>query len=104
MISDQPLAPLGVEPNAVEGDDAGRLLPAMLEGMQAERDNRRRVRMAEDAEDAALLAQPVFVWRGQRLRAVGGAVDGGHPHRRARRFTVWGPPPAALQRVGVRSC
>jgi hypothetical protein len=29
--------------------------------MQAERDNRRRIRMAEDAEDAALLAQPVFV-------------------------------------------
>jgi hypothetical protein len=61
MIADQPLAPFGVEPNAVEGDDASRLLPAMLEGMQAERDNRRRIRMAEDAEDAALLAQPVFV-------------------------------------------
>jgi hypothetical protein len=29
--------------------------------MQAERDNRRRVRMAEDAEDAALLAQPVSI-------------------------------------------
>ncbi len=61
MIADQPLAPLGVEPYAVEGDDAGRLLPAMLEGMQTERDDRRRVRMAEDAEDAALLAQPVFI-------------------------------------------
>jgi hypothetical protein len=61
MIADQPLAPFGVEPNAVEGDDASRLLPAMLEGMQAERNNRRRIRMTEDAEDAALLAQPVFV-------------------------------------------
>ena len=61
MIADQPLSPFGVEPNAVEGDDAGRLLPAMLEGMQAERHNRRRIRMAEDAEDAALLAQPVLV-------------------------------------------
>jgi hypothetical protein len=29
--------------------------------MQTERDDRRRVRMAEDAEDAALLAQPVFI-------------------------------------------
>ena len=35
MIADQPLAPLGVEPAAVECDDAGRLLPAMLERMQA---------------------------------------------------------------------
>jgi hypothetical protein len=61
MVADQPLAPFGVEPGAVEGDDAGRLLPAMLKGMQAERDNRRRVRMVEDAEDAALLAQAVFV-------------------------------------------
>jgi hypothetical protein len=61
MIADQPLAPFGVEPNAVEGDDASRLLPAMLEGMQAERNNRRRIRMTEDAEDAALLAQPVVV-------------------------------------------
>jgi len=61
MIADQPLAPFRVEPDAVEGDDAGRFLPAMLEGMQAERDNRRRIRMTEDAEDAALLAQPVFV-------------------------------------------
>ena len=35
MIADKALAPLGVEPAAVECDDAGRLLPAMLERMQA---------------------------------------------------------------------
>ena len=61
MVADQALAPLGVEPLAVEGDDARRLLAAMLERVQAERDDRRGVRMAEDAEDAAFLAQPVVV-------------------------------------------
>ena len=50
-----------MEPLAVEGDDAGRLLAAVLEGVQAERGDRRRVRMPEDAEDAALFAQPVAV-------------------------------------------
>ena len=61
MIADQALAALGVEPRAVEGDDAGRLLAAMLKGVQPERDDRRGVRMAEDAEHAAFLVQPVFV-------------------------------------------
>ena len=50
-----------MEPTSVEGDDARRLLSPMLQGVQAERDDRRGVRMAEDAEDAALLAQPVFL-------------------------------------------
>ncbi len=61
MIADQALAAFGVEPNAIEGDDAGRLLPSMLERMQTERHDRCRVRMTEDAEDAAFLAQPVSV-------------------------------------------
>ena len=61
MVADQPQAALGVEPRAVEGDDAGGLLPAMLERMQPERDDRGGVRMAEYAEDAAFLAQPVVV-------------------------------------------
>ena len=56
MIADQPLAALGMEPRAVEGDDAGRFLAAMLERMQPERDNRRGVGMVENAEHAALLA------------------------------------------------
>ena len=50
-----------MEDVAVEGDDAGRLLAAMLEGVEAERRDRRRVRMAVDAEDAAFLAQRVAV-------------------------------------------
>ena len=50
-----------MEPLAVEGDDAGGFLAAVLEGVQAERGDRRGVGMAEDAEDAAFLAQPVAV-------------------------------------------
>ena len=45
----------------VEGDDARRLLAAMLEGVQAERRDGGGVRVAEDAEDAAFLAQRVAV-------------------------------------------
>ena len=56
MIADQPLAALGMEPRAVEGDDAGRFLAAVLERMQPERDNRRGVGVVENAEHAALLA------------------------------------------------
>ena len=61
MVADQPLPALGVEPDAVIGDDARRLLAAMLEGVQPEGDDRGRVGMVEDAEDAAFLAQPVAV-------------------------------------------
>ena len=60
MIADQPLTALGVEPRAVEGDDARRFLAAMLQRMQPERDDRRRVGMVEDAEHAAFLAQAVL--------------------------------------------
>ncbi len=45
----------------VEGDDAGGLLPTVLQGVKAKRDNRRRVGVAEDAEDAAFLVQAVFI-------------------------------------------
>ena len=80
MIADQPLAPFGVEPCAVEGDDAGRLLPAMLQGVQTEGHDRRRVGMAENAEDAAFLAQPVSIRIDVGcLVPVGGAVDGCAP-------------------------
>src|SRR5690606_18813708 len=46
---------------AVEGDDAGRLLPAMLERMQAERRQRRSVGMAQDSEYTAFFMQRVAV-------------------------------------------
>ena len=61
VIADQPLAALRVEPHAVESDDAGGLLAAMLQRVQAKRGDRGGVGMIEDAEDAAFLAQPVAV-------------------------------------------
>ena len=54
---------MGVELLAVIGDDAGRLLAAMLQRVQAERRQRRRLGMAEDAEHAAFLVQMVVVER-----------------------------------------
>ena len=61
VVADETHPPLGMESLAVERDDAGRLLPAVLERMQAERGDRGGVRVSEDAEDAALFAQPVVV-------------------------------------------
>ena len=61
VVADQAHAALGVEALAVEGDDAGGLLAAVLERVQAERGDGGGVRMAEDAEHAALFAQPVGV-------------------------------------------
>ena len=60
VIADQPLAALRVEPGAVESDDAGGLLAAMLQRMQPKRNDRRRVGVIEYAKDAALLSQPVL--------------------------------------------
>ena len=56
-VADQADMALDVELRAVKGDDARRFLAAMLEGMQAERDDRRRVLMAEDAEHAAFVVE-----------------------------------------------
>ena len=61
VIADEAEAALGLEALAVEGDDARRLLAAVLQRVQAERRQRRGVRVAVDAEHAALLAQPVGV-------------------------------------------
>ena len=72
-VADEPHSPLGMEALAVEGDDAGGLLAAMLERMQAKRSDRGGVRMTEHAEDAALLAQPVAI----KIKGVG--VGGGGP-------------------------
>src|SRR4029077_13287674 len=46
---------------AVAGDDARRLLPAMLERVKTQRRQRRRLRVADDAEYPAFLAQAVGV-------------------------------------------
>ena len=56
VIADQPLSALRMEADAVESDDAGGLLTAMLQRMQSKRDDRRGVGMIENAKDAAVLA------------------------------------------------
>ena len=61
MVADEAEATLGTEPPAVEGDDAGRFLTAMLERMQAERGNGRGLGMAENTDYAAFLAQAIAI-------------------------------------------
>ena len=58
-VADEAEPAFGVEAAAVEGDDAGGFLAAMLEGVQAERGDGGGLGMAEDAEHAAFLAQRV---------------------------------------------
>ena len=60
-VADEAEPALGMEPVAVEGDDAGRLLAAMLQRVQAERRDGGRIGMSVDAEYAAFFAQPVAV-------------------------------------------
>ena len=91
VIADQPLPALRVEPDAVESDDAGGLLAAMLQRVQPERDDRRGVGVIEDAEDATFLAQPVAV----RIEAAF-ARRGPVPFRRRRRHCFAGPNGAFL--------
>ena len=52
---------VGVELFAVISDDAGRLLPTMLQRVQAERGQRRRVGMAVHPEHAAFLVEVVRI-------------------------------------------
>ena len=59
MIADEAEAAFGVEALAVIGDDARRFLAAVLQRMKPERGQGGRIVMAEDAEHAALLAQPI---------------------------------------------
>jgi hypothetical protein len=50
---------LGVKALTIEGGDAAGLLPAVLQGVQAQRDDGRGVWNAEDPEDTALEPQRV---------------------------------------------
>ena len=67
-IADQAEPAFGVEALAVEGDDAAGFLATMLERVQAERGDGGRVRVAENAEDAAFLAEPVGIDIQVRMR------------------------------------
>ena len=60
-VADQAEPAFGVEALAVETDDAGGFLAAVLQRVQAERGDGGGVGMAENAEHAAFLAQPVGV-------------------------------------------
>ena len=55
-VADETEPALGMEALAVEGNDAGGFLAAVLERVQAERGDGGGVGMVEDAEDAAFLA------------------------------------------------
>ena len=74
-VADQADMALDVELRAVVGDDAGRFLAAMLQRMQAERDDRRRVLPAENAEHAAFVVEMIvgLVRQEMRRRAIGAA-------------------------------
>ena len=61
VVADEPEAALGVEPVAIEADDAGRFLSPVLEGMQAESGQGRGIGMIEDAENAAFFMQLIAV-------------------------------------------
>jgi len=61
MITDEAHMAFLMEALAIEGDDAGCFLAAMLQGMQAERGQRRGVGMAENAENAAFFMQRIAV-------------------------------------------
>ncbi len=60
-VADQADRAMAVEHLAVEADDAGRLLAAMLQGVQAQGGVGRGVRVAEHGEDAAFLLGLVVV-------------------------------------------
>ena len=71
IAGDMAERPVGVEIFAVEGGDARRFLPAVLERVKAKRDEARRVVGAPNSENSALLAQFVVIER------VGRQVHGG---------------------------
>ena len=79
-IADETKSALGMKSLAIEGNDAGRFLPAMLKGMQAERCYGGGVRMTKNAEYATFLAQAIGVGI-ERFVGQGHEVSVGHFHR-----------------------
>ncbi len=63
IVAHQPQPLVLMEPLAVERHDPGRLLAAVLQRMQPERRDRRRVRSPPDPEDAAFLVRMIVVRR-----------------------------------------
>ena len=65
-VTDETDMAFGGEMRAVEGDDTGCLLAAVLKRVQAERSQGRGVVVAEDPENPAFLVQFVVEWRRHR--------------------------------------
>ncbi len=61
VVADQAQAAMRMEVAAVEADDAGQLLAAMLQRVQTECGDGRGIRDVPDAEDAALLVELVVI-------------------------------------------
>src|SRR3984893_2032546 len=75
-VADEAEPALRMEAGAVVGDDARRLLAAVLKRVQAERGDGGGVGVAVDAEHAAFLAQPVVVGK----VPLGGRLNAAHVH------------------------
>ncbi len=101
MVADEAEAALGMEALAVEGDDAGGLLAAVLERVQPQRGNGRGIAIADNAEDAAFFPQMVRVVEGSILE--GFMCHGGlHPRNGGRLGTPGSagtPPPEDAPQV-----
>ena len=67
-VADEAKPSLGMKAHAVKSDDARRFLATMLKRVQAERGDRRSIRMAKNPEDTAFLAQPVGIIVHEGLR------------------------------------
>src|SRR5690242_2071003 len=61
IVADVPQPAMRVELLAIIGNDAGGLLATMLQRVQTERHQSRRVRMAKDSEHAALFMKVIRV-------------------------------------------
>ena len=68
IVADQTGAAMRAELVAVIGDDAGRLLAAMLQRVQPERGQRRRVLMPVDPENTAFLVETIRFRAGRQHR------------------------------------
>ena len=82
MIANQAVAALRAETLPVKGNYTCRFLPAMLQGVKAERGNGCGLRMAEDAKDAALFLEAIRLRIKNRLvfkvlSGLGGVQDFG---------------------------
>src|SRR3954462_7426525 len=61
MVHHQSHALIGIELPSIETDDPGSLLAAVLQGMQAQRRQRRGIAVPQNAKHAALFMQRVVI-------------------------------------------